>query len=121
MNTLYSSVCAGSPHPIDNGEVFDLAEHLIKHPQDTFYVRVRGNSMDGAGINDGDILIVDRALDPHPSDIVVASTNDGFTVKQFSKERGRLRLLPANPEYKPVEIDEDARICGVAIFAIHRL
>ena len=121
MNTLYSSVCAGSPTPIDNGEIFDLGEYLIKHPYDTFFVTVRGNSMDGAGICEGDILVVDRALEPKPSDIVVCRAGDGFTVKRLTKERGRLHLVPANPIYKPIEIDEDARICGVATFAIRRL
>lgn len=121
MSTLYSSVSAGSPYQIDNGEVFDLADHLIKHPRETFYVTVRGNSMDEAGINEGDILVIDRSLEPHQSDIVVASTADGFTVKRFTQEQGRLRLVPANPDHGPIEIDENARICGVATFAIRRL
>src|ERR1051325_4443825 len=69
---LYTSVCAGSPSPIDDSEAFDLAAHLITHPCDTFYVRVSGDSMINAGIFDGDILVVDRAVEPHASDIVVA-------------------------------------------------
>lgn len=121
MSTLFSSVCAGSPSSIDNGEIFDLADHLIQHPSDTFYVTVRGSSMDGSGISEGDILVVDRSLEPHQSDIVVARTPDGFTVKRFAQEQGRLRLVPANPDYKTIEIDEDARVCGVATFAIRRL
>lgn len=118
---LYSSVCAGSPSPVDDGEAFDLAEHLITHPQDTFFVRVRGNSMQDANVHDGDILIVDRSIEPHSSDIVVAQVDGGFTVKEFRQEHGRLRLVPANPDYNPLEIDEDARICGVARFSITRL
>ena len=121
MSRLFSSVYAGSPSPVDNGEIFDLADYLISHPHDTFYVKVRGNSMDDAGIHDGDILIVDRSLEPRPSDIVVARTTDGFTVKRLTQDQGRLRLVPANPEHRPVEIDEDARVCGVATFAIKRL
>lgn len=121
MSRLFSSVYAGSPSPVDNGEIFDLADYLIAHPRDTFYVKVRGDSMDEAGISEGDILIIDRSLEPHPSDIVVASTREGFTVKRFAQEQGKLRLVPANPAYSPVEVDEDARICGVATFAIRRL
>jgi len=117
--TLYSSVFADSPTPVDNGEAFDLADHLVRHPQDTFFVKVSGDSMDEAGISDGDILIVDRSVEPQTSNIVVASIGDGFTVKRF--DRGRLRLVPANPNYTPIEIGEDARICGVVVFAIHPL
>lgn len=117
---LYSSV-AGLPTPVDSGEAFDLADHLVRHPLDTFCVKVCGNSMSEAGISDGDILIVDKAVEPHPSDIVVAQIEDGFTIKRFTRERGRLRLVPANPDYQPIEINEDARICGVATFCVHRL
>jgi DNA polymerase V len=120
-SSLFSSVCAGSPSPVDSGELFDLAQYLILHPYDTFYVRVSGDSMIGVGINDGDVLIIDRTIEAKPSDIVVARTNDGFTVKRFAQEQGRLRLVPANPESNSVEIDEDTRICGVATFAIRRL
>lgn len=119
--SLYSSVCAGSPFPVDDGEIFDLAAHLVRNPQDTFYVKVSGDSMTGVGISDGDILVVDRKAEPHLSDIVVAQVDGGFTVKRFNREKGRLRLVPANPDYSPIEIDEDTRICGVAQFSIHRL
>ena len=121
MNTL-PSVCAGSPTPsVDTGEDFDLARHLLRHPYDSFYVKVVGDSMQDAHICDGDILIVDKSLEPKPSDIVIAQVGDGFTVKTLQREQGRLRLIPANPSHTPVEINEDARICGVATFAIHKL
>lgn len=123
MNThpLYESVSAGPPSPVDNGEAFDLADHLIRHPHDTFYVRVSGNSMQDARINDGDILIVDRSIEPQPSDIVVAQVDGGFTVKRFTREHGRLRLIPANADHKAIETSEDARICGVVTFSVHSL
>jgi len=118
---LYMSACAGSPSPIDESEAFDLAAHLITHPYDTFYVRVSGDSMINAGIFDGDILVVDRAIEPRTSDIVVAQTGEGFTVKRFKNNHGMLRLVPENPNYSPIEVDQNARICGVAKFTIHRL
>lgn len=118
---LYSSVFAGSPSPVDDGQMFDLASHLVRHPYDTFYVSVCGDSMIDAGIHHGDILVVDRSLEPHPSDIVVAQVGDGFTVKRFSREQGKLKLVPANPHYNPIEFDEDSRLCGVVTFAIHKL
>jgi DNA polymerase V len=123
MNTLplFQSVCAGSPVPIDEIEKFDLASHLIQHPYDTFYVRVIGDSMIESGIYNGDLLVIDRKAEPRHSDIVVAETEDGYTVKTFTREKGHLRLIPSNASYAPVEISETTRICGVAKFAIHRL
>lgn len=118
---LYNSVYAGSPVPVDDNEALDLAAHLIQHPHDTFCVRVSGDSMKDAGIFDGDILIVDRAAHAQPNDVVVAQTDEGFTVKRLSRERGRLRLVSANPEHGPVKPNEGVRICGVATFAIHKL
>lgn len=114
-------VCAGSPSPVDDGQIFDMASHLVRHPYDTFYVVVSGDSMIEAGIQHGDILVVDKSLEPKPSDIVVAQTGGGFSVKRFSKDQGRLRLVPANPDYQPIELDEESRICGVATFVIHKL
>jgi len=118
---LYSSVSAGSPLPIDDGRVFDLANHLISHPLSTFCVRVSGDSMKDAGIFDGDIVIVDRSLTPRPSDIVLAQVGDGFTVKRFEHSSAGLRLVPANPDFKPKPTPEETQICGVATFCIHPL
>lgn len=123
MNTapLYESVCAGSPFPVDETENFDLANHLTPRPDDAYFVRVIGDSMNDSGIFSGDLLVVDGKAEPHHSDIVIARTSDGFTVKQFTRENGHLRLVPSNPNYAPIEICEDTRICGVARFSIHRL
>lgn len=120
--TLYSYVYAGSPEPLgDDNELFDLVTHLIKNPKDTMFVKVCGDSMVEDKVFDGDILIVDRKAAPYPNSVVVAQTEDGFTVKRFEDESGRLRLVPANPNHSPIEITENTRICGVATFAIHRL
>lgn len=119
---LYSYVYAGTPAPAgDEGELFDLARHLIQHPKDTMFVKVSGDSMIEAGVFDGDILIVDRKAEPKASDVVVAQTEDGYTVKRYQRDGGHLRLLPANPSHSPVPVTENTRICGVATFSIHRL
>lgn len=114
--TSLSYSVAGLPSFASDGEQFDLASHLIQHPNDTFYVRVSGNNMIESGIHDGDLLIVDRAAEPRPSDVVVAWAGNGFTVKRL----GRLCLV--SPRFgHAIEIDETAGICGVAKFAIHQL
>lgn len=101
-------VSAGFPSPADDymeGRI-DLNEHLIKHPAATFFVRVSGDSMTGAGIQDGDVLIVDRAAECVNNCIVVARIHDEFTLKRFRKEGGRVFLLPENDRYQPIEITE---------------
>lgn len=103
-------VSAGFPSPADDyieGRI-DLNEHLIEHPAATFFVRVSGDSMTGAGIQDGDVLIVDRAAECVNNCIVVARIHDEFTLKRFRKEGHRVLLVPENDRYPPIEIAEDS-------------
>jgi DNA polymerase V len=101
-------VMAGFPSPADDyleGQI-DLNQHLIKHPAATFFVRVSGDSMTGAGIHDGDLLIVDRAAEVTSGCIVVARIHDEFTLKRVRKEGCRVFLMPENEKYLPLEITE---------------
>ena len=79
--------------------------------------------MNGAGIHDGDLLVVDRSLDPRPGRVVVAVLDGGFTLKRLTRHQGRLRLEAANPSYPPLDLQscDDAQIWGVAIHVIHSL
>lgn len=119
-----SRVNAGFPSPADDYVELklDLNKFLIKHPSATFYVRVNGNSMQDAGIKDGDMLIVDRALEPKNNDIVVCIIDGEFTVKRIKKSKGSIYLIPENPDYKPVKITEqnDFQVWGVVSFIIHK-
>lgn len=122
---LFSSrVSAGFPSPAEDyiELKLDLNEHLIKHPHATFYVRVRGNSMKDANINNGDILIVDRSIEPNNGTIIVCSIDSEFTVKRFYKESDHIILTPANNEYKPIKISGDIQfdIFGVVTYIIHK-
>ena len=118
-------VAAGFPSPaedyVDVG--IDLNDQLIRHPTSTFFLRVSGDSMTGAGIHDGDLLVVDRSLDPHPGRVVVAVLDGGFTLKHLVRHHGRLRLEAANPNYPPLDLRScnDVQIWGVAIHVIHPL
>ena len=118
-------VAAGFPSPADDYvEVgIDLNEQLIRHPTSTFFLRVSGESMLGAGIHHGDLLVVDRSLDPRPGRVVVAVLNGEFTLKRLVQHQGRLRLEAANPAYPPLELHGrgDVQIWGVAIHVIHPL
>ena len=118
-------IAAGFPSPaedyIDIG--IDLNEQLIQHPASTFFVRVSGHSMIGAGVYDGDLLIVDRSLNPRPNDIVVAILDGCFTLKRFTKHLDKLRLEAENPNYPAIDLDcyGEVQIWGVATYSIHSL
>lgn len=119
------SVKAGFPSPADDHleRSLDLNELLIKHPVATFFVRVKGESMLGAGIKDGDILIVDRSLKPGDRSVVVAVLNGEFTVKRLRIQEGQTWLMPENPRFKPISInsDNEFEVWGVVTSTIHQL
>lgn len=116
-------VKAGFPSPAEDylEENLDLNEYLIKHPAATFFVRVDGDSMKGAGIHRGDILIVDRALEASNGKIVVAIINGEFTVKRIRIEKEKILLEPENPRYVPIEVqpESDFEVWGIVTFVIH--
>src|SRR4051812_20861392 len=96
---VQGTVRAGFPSPADDFAVkrHDLNELLITHPAATFFWRVRGSSMAGAGISDDDILVVNRALSPQHGDVVVAEVDNDFTVKSLWQRHGRVKLCAADP------------------------
>ncbi|WP_169979835.1 LexA family protein [Tautonia rosea] len=103
-------VSAGFPSPADDhleGRI-DLNEYVLTHPAATFYVRVRGDSMCGAGIHDGDLLIVDRAAEYVNNSIVIARIGDEFTVKRIRVKGKRIFLMPENEAYAPIELNGEA-------------
>ncbi|MGS3186327.1 MULTISPECIES: LexA family protein [Aeromonas] len=81
---------------------FDLNTHCVAHPAATFYLRAEGESMTGVGIFPGDLLVVDKSLTPRHGDVVIALLDGGFTVKTLQL-KPRLRLLPANPAFAPID------------------
>lgn len=119
-----SSVSAGFPSPAQDyvEKTLDLNELLIQRPAATYFVRAEGDSMIGAGIHDGDILIVDRSLSAKHGDIVIASLQGELTVKQLEL-RPCCRLLPRNSRYPPIMIPEgeSLELFGVVTNVIHAL
>jgi DNA polymerase V len=118
-----TAVQAGFPSPADDylEGTLDLNEHLIRRPAATFFLRVLGDSMTGAGIHSGDLLIVDRSMHPANGRIVIAVVDGELTVKRLSRRRGRVRLMPENPRYRPIDIrdGQDLQIWGVVLHVIH--
>ncbi len=121
---FFSPVSAGFPSPATEAieKNLDLNEFLIKHPAATYFVRVDGYSMIGAGINNGDILIVDKALEPFENAIIIASINGEFTVKRFKKIHDQPFLFPENPHFRPIKITNDSNfeVWGVVTYVIHQ-
>jgi len=120
---VVSSVSAGFPSPADDyieGRL-DLNQHLIRHPAATFFVRVDGDSMIDAGIHPGDILIVDRALEPKDRNVVIANINGELTVKRIRIKYKKILLMPENENYPPLPIpaDMDFQVWGVVTYVIH--
>jgi DNA polymerase V len=99
----------------------DLNEFLIKRKSSTFIVKVSGDSMIDANIQEGDLLIIDRSKDPVNGSLIVAVVNSEFTVKEYCKKAGRVFLLPRNKKYKPYEVfpEADFLVWGVVTFIIH--
>ncbi|MEA3546544.1 MAG: translesion error-prone DNA polymerase V autoproteolytic subunit [Thermodesulfobacteriota bacterium] len=126
MRPLFlSGVSAGFPSPADDyiDRDLDLNDHLITNPAATFFVRVAGDSMTGAGINNNDILIVDRSVAPISGKIVIAVINGELTVKRLIKNETSCRLVAENPDFSDIEItgEMELEIWGVATSAIHEL
>jgi DNA polymerase V len=101
----------------------DLNKHLVKHPDDTFIVRVTGESMIDAGIHPGDFLIVDRAIEVISGKVVIAVVDGELTVKRMSRSQNKLALLPANDNFQPIPInaETDLHVWGVVTNVIHPL
>lgn len=120
-----SPVMAGFPSPAaDHAQQrIDLNDHLLLHREASFLFRVRGNSMIGVGIFDGDTIIVDRSIDAKHNHIVLAVIDDDFTIKRLYKRGKVIRLIAENPEFEPIVLKEgqELRIWGVVTFNLHKL
>lgn len=120
-----SPVAAGFPSPAEDyiDRKLDLHEYLVRNPAATFFVRAAGDSMIHAGIQDGDLLVVDRSVTPGNGSVIIAAVEGELTVKYLAKKNGRVQLVAANEGYPDLDIteQEDAVIWGVVTYAIHKL
>ena len=122
VNALPCRVAAGFPSPAEDHVVnrIDLLEQLIKHPQATFLLRVRGESMKDIGIFDNDVVLVDRAINPHSGHVVVAVVDGEFVCKTLWQRAGRMKLKAANPTFADIspKDGQTVEIWGVVVAAI---
>ncbi|WP_047238146.1 LexA family protein [Chromobacterium subtsugae] len=121
---VLSPVRAGFPSPADDylDDNINLHEYLVDDPPATFIVRVRGESMIGAGIADGDLLVVNKGLTPAHGDIVVAVIDGEFTVKRLHSRGGSCVLMPENPAYAPIILHsgQELLVWGVVTGAVKK-
>lgn len=118
-------ISAGFPSPALDfiNLTIDLNRHLIKHPSTTFYGRVRGHSLKNAGIDDGDLLIIDRSLEPADGKIAVCFIDGEFTAKRIKIYKKEVWLVPENENYKPIKVDKDSDflIWGIVTYVIKKM
>ncbi len=119
-----TAIAAGFPSPAEEylDLVLDLNKELVKHPAATFYARVKGGSMVDASIQDGDLLVIDKALEPKEGSIAVCFLDGEFTVKRLAVQEDGLYLMPANAEFKPIRITEENEflVWGIVAYVIHK-
>ena len=124
---ILGEVKAGFPSPAEDiREKLDLIQLLVRHKASTFFFRVSGVSMVDSGMDEGDILIVDRAIDPYNNCKAVCYIDGEYTVKRVEMLDGRVRLMPANEQnakYKPIEVSPDNQfiIWGVVTYTIKKM
>ena len=120
------NVVAGFPIPLNNDELaqnIEILQLLCPHPEASYLVRVQGDSMIGAGIHDGDIIIVDKSnRNPTEREVAVCELNGEYTIKHVVQEGNRAWLRPANPDYPEIEIhpEDDFSVWGTVTYTIHK-
>lgn len=122
---VVEGISAGFPSPADDflDINIDLNKHLIKNPSTTFYGKVKGDSMIDAGIHNGDLLIIDKSLEPRNNKIAVCFIDGEFTVKRIKTEKDIVWLIAENEQYKPIKVtkDNDFVIWGIVINVVKYL
>lgn len=125
MPLAHTGVSAGFPSPADDFKELRISidQEVVKNEEATFYARVDGQSMQGAGLDDGDLLVIDRSKEPEDNAIAVCFIDGEFTVKRLKVEAECVFLMPENPNYKPIKVTEDNQliIWGVVTYVVKKV
>lgn len=119
---LLGSVQAGWPSPAEEElvDVLSLDDYLIRHPDQSYLIKVTGDSMVEAGIREGDLVIVERGRAPQDGDIVIAQVDGEWTMKYYEKRGAKVRLVPANRKYPPIVPKREMSVGGVVTAVIRK-
>ncbi len=119
---IEQGISAGFPSPADDFKEIriSLDRELVKNKESTFYARVSGNSMENAGLSNGDLIIIDRAINPEKNKIAVCFIDGEFTVKRIVKKGNKLFLKPENNNYKEIEVGDESQLIvwGIVTYVI---
>ena len=119
---LLGTVQAGWPSPAEEEliDTMSLDEYLVKHPEQTFLIKVSGDSMVDAGIHPGDLVLVERGRQPKDRDIVIAQVDNEWTMKYYEKQGEDVRLVAANKKYAPITPKSELTVGGVVIAVVRK-
>lgn len=121
---MLGEVRAGFPSPADEEptEKLDLIKLLVRHPSSTFFFRIGGTSMVDAEMDEGDIVIVDRSIEPYNGCSAVCFIDGEFTLKRIQRHKDHIELIAANPNFKPIHIDANSefQVWGVVTYVIKK-
>ena len=125
MPLFISRIAAGAPQPADDDveKALDLNEYCMPNRAACFFLKASGHSMTGAGIHDGDMLVVDRGITPKSGNVVIAVLDGELTVKRMARKGGRVLLIPENSDYPTITIDPEQNfsVWGVVTFVVHKV
>ena len=119
---IEQGISAGFPSPADDFKEIriSLDRELVRNQESTFYARVSGDSMEDAGLSDGDLIVIDRSINPENNKIAVCFLDGDFTVKRINKKGDKLYLKPENQNYNEIEVNEENKllIWGIVTYVI---
>ena len=118
-------ISAGFPSPADDFKELRISidQEVVRNEEATFYARVSGESMQGAGLDDGDLLVIDRSVEPQNNKIAVCYVDGEFTVKRLKVVSDGVFLIPENPRYHPIKVTEESEliIWGIVTYVVKKV
>ena len=125
LHLVQEGISAGFPSPADDFKELRISidQEVVRNEEATFYARVSGESMQGAGLDDGDLLVIDRSLEPQNNKIAVCFLDGEFTVKRLKVELDCIYLMPENKNYQPIKVSEgdELIIWGIVTYVVKKL
>lgn len=122
---IVEGIKVGFPSPTEDfaEPTLDLNRYVIKNPASTFYARISGCNMEDAAIQNGDIIVIDKSLEPSSESIAVCYIDGEFTLKRIKVEKGKVWLMPANSSFRPIEVTDDNLfiVWGIVTYVIKKM
>ena len=125
LHLAQEKISAGFPSPADDFKELRISidQEVVRNEEATFYARVSGESMQGAGLDDGDLLVIDRSMEPKNGKIAVCCIDGEFTVKRLKVVEDGVFLIPENPKYQPIKVTEENELIvwGIVTYVVKKV